>query len=231
MAVGQEAAGEIESETSLLDVYQQGGWMMHVLLACSMGTIAIVVYSFIQVSGKRMAPKGLNETLIRNMQERDVTNAYHLCTENDNSFTRVVAAAILKFNPDRDQGNKLSMEQAAGDTLDQEETRQMLWINYLNVFAVIAPMVGLLGTVTGMIKSFDKLSSGQTEPSELAGGIGEAMATTAGGLIVGIPAMFFFFFFRNRLMAIVAKIQKDGTFLIDVLSGEVKLSGGAKEAE
>lgn len=229
--MGQDTGGEIESETSLLDVYQQGGWMMHVLLACSMGTIAIVVYCFIQVSGKKMAPKGLNETLIRNMQDRDVTNAYHLCTENDNPFTRVVGAAILKYNSERDQGNKLSMEQAAGDTLDQEETRQMLWINYLNVFAVISPMVGLLGTVTGMIKSFDKLSSGQTEPSELAGGIGEAMATTAGGLIVGIPAMFFFFFFRNRLMAIVARIQKDATFLIDVLSGEVRLAGGSKDSE
>jgi biopolymer transport protein ExbB len=198
--------------------------MMHVLLACSVGTIAVVVYCFIQVSDKRMAPSGLNETLVRNMRERDVTNGYNLCRENDNSFTRVVAAALLKFDPDRDQGNKSSMEQAAGDTLDQEETRQMLWINYLNVFAVIAPMVGLLGTVTGMIKSFGKLAVGQTEPSELAAGIGEAMATTAGGLIVGIPAMFFFFFFRNRLMGIVARIQREGTFLIDILSGEVRLS-------
>jgi len=215
---------EVESETSLLQIYGKGGWMMHVLLVCSIGTIAVVVYCAIQISPRKMVPKGLNETLLRNMRERDITNAYALCQENPNSFTRVVGAAVLKCNFDRDQANRLSMEQAAVETLDQEETGQMLWVNYLNIFATIAPMVGLLGTVTGMIKSFGKLEQGASEPSDLAGGIGEAMTTTAGGLLVGIPAMFFFFFFRNRLMAIVSKIQKETTFLVDVLSGEVKIA-------
>ncbi len=221
-------AAEVESETSLLVVYQQGGWIMHVLLVCSIGTIAVVVYCFIQVSGKKMAPQGLNDSLLRQMRKQDINDAYALCEENPNSFTRVVSAALLKCNFERDLGNKTSMEQAAAETLDQEETRQMLWVNYLNVFATIAPMIGLLGTVTGMIKSFSMLASGASEPSDLAGGIGEAMATTAGGLLVGIPAMFFYFFFRNRLMAIVARIQKQATFLIDVLSGEVKIAGGGE---
>jgi biopolymer transport protein ExbB len=109
--------------------------------------------------------------------------------------------------------------------MDGEETRYMTWINYLNVFATIAPMIGLYGTVSGMITAFNQLKSGQSEPSDLAGGIGEAMITTAGGLIVGIPAMFFFFFFRNKLMGIMAELQRNASFLIGVLSGEVKLAG------
>jgi biopolymer transport protein ExbB len=104
----------------------------------------------------------------------------------------------------------------------------MIWVNYLNVFATIAPMLGLLGTVTGMIQSFDQLAAGRSEPQDLAGGIGQAMLTTAGGLIVGIPAMFLYFYFRNKLMIVVTNIQKSVTFLIDVLSGELKLEGAAE---
>ena len=113
--------------------------------------------------------------------------------------------------------------------MNQEETRQMLWVNYLNVFATLAPMIGLLGTVWGMIESFDQLARGASEPQDLAGGIGKAMSTTAGGLIVGIPAMFFYFFFRNRLTAIVSQIQKDASFAVDVLSGEIKLESDEQE--
>ena len=232
-AFAQEAApAQIESEgTSLLDVYSDGGMMMHGLLLCSMGTIAVIVYCFIQITGKKMCPPGINDTLLRNMQDHDVGNAYHLCEENPNAFTRVVSAALLKVNFERDKSNKESMDQAAADALDQEEVRQMLWVNYLNVFATVAPMIGLLGTVTGMMTSFNDLKSGAMEVKDFSGGIGEAMATTAGGLIVGIPAMFFYFFFRNRLMGIMTDVQRRATRLIDVLSGEVKLADTQVESE
>ena len=227
-APGQDAAIETEVSggggTSLLDVYTDGGMMMHALLLCSMGTIAVIVYCFIQITPKRMSPAGINDTLLRNMQGHDVTNAYALCEENPNTFTRVVSSALLKVNFERDKAKKESMDQAAADALDQEEVKLMLWINYLNVFATVAPMIGLLGTVTGMMTSFNDLKSGAMEVKDFSGGIGEAMATTAGGLIVGIPAMFFYFYFRNRLMGIMAEVQKRATRLIDVLSGEVKLA-------
>lgn len=217
------AAAQVADTTSLLEVYSQGGWMMHVLMLCSIGTIAVIVYCFLQITQKKMCPAGINDTLLRNMQAHDVSNAYALCEENPNTFTRVVSSALLKVNFERDKANKESMDQAAGDALDQEEVRQMLWINYLNVFATVAPMVGLLGTVTGMMTSFNDLKGGAMEVKDFSGGIGEAMATTAGGLIVGIPAMFFYFFFRNRLMGIMTEVQKRATRLIDVLSGEVQL--------
>jgi len=232
-ALGQEAnaeAAQISEGTSLLDVYTDGGIMMHALLLCSIGTIAVIVYCFTQITAKKMCPTGTNDTLLRNMQAHDVTNAYALCEENPNTFTRVVSAALLKVNFERDKANKDSMDQAAADALDQEEIRQMLWINYLNVFATVAPMIGLLGTVTGMMTSFNDLKSGAMEVKDFSGGIGEAMATTAGGLIVGIPSMFFYFFFRNRLMGIMAGVQRRATRLIDVLSGEVKLAETQGEA-
>lgn len=211
--------------TSLLDLYKQGGWTMHLLLLFSVGTVGVAIYCFTQVSQARMVPKPLLDTLTGAMQKRDVGGAYQTCLAQPNSLSRVMANALLKVNFDRDQANKTSMEDAAGETMDGEETRYMTWINYLNVFATIAPMIGLYGTVSGMITAFNQLKAGNSEPSDLAGGIGEAMITTAAGLIVGIPAMFFFFFFRNKLMGIMAELQRSASFLIGVLSGEVKLAG------
>ncbi|MCP5559790.1 MAG: MotA/TolQ/ExbB proton channel family protein [Verrucomicrobiaceae bacterium] len=217
--------------TSLLDLYTQGGWTMHFLLLFSVGTVAVAVYCFTQVTQGKMVPKALSDTLTRSMQSRDVGGAYQMCLAQPNSLSRVVSSALLKVNFDRDQANKTSMEDAAGEAMDFEETRLMTWINYLNVFATIAPMVGLYGTVSGMITAFNKLKAGQSEPADLAGGIGEAMITTAGGLIVGIPAMFLFFFFRTKLSGIMSELQRNASFLIGVLSGEVKLAGSTEPAQ
>ncbi len=217
-------AADVVDQKTALDYYRSGGPMMHLLLLCSIGTIAVLGYGFLNISSKKMMPKGLMDTLLRQLQNHQVGEAYSLCQDNRNSFTNVVGSALLKVNFDRDLANKASMEQAVMDSLDEEETKQMLWVNYLNVFATIAPMIGLLGTVSGMIISFDQLAAGRSDPSDLAGGIGIAMITTGSGLLVGIPAMFFYFFFRNRVMAIMTTIQKNATFLIDVLSGEVRLA-------
>jgi biopolymer transport protein ExbB len=216
----------VVESTSLLDLYHQGGWTMHVLLVFSVGTVAVAAYCLLHLSAKKMAPKGLVDSLTLTLQKSDVGTAYQHCLANPCGVSRVLAAALVKVNFERDQANKVSMEEAAAEALDAEETRWTLWVNYLNVFATLAPMLGLYGTVTGMITAFNQLKNGQSEPADLAGGIGEAMITTAGGLIVGIPAMFFYFFFRNRLMGLTAEIQRHASFLIGVLSGEVKLSGG-----
>lgn len=213
---------------SALDVYQEGGWFMHVLLLCSIGTIAVIVYCFVQISPRKMGPKSQVDQVNHAMAQKDVNNAYTLCQANPNSYTNVISSALLKVNFDRDKANKVSMDEAAGEVLDQEEIKQMVWVSYLNVFATLAPMIGLLGTVWGMIESFDQLASGNAEPQDLAGGIKKAMGTTAGGLLVGIPAMFFYFYFRNKLMATVSLIQKNASFAIDILSGEIRLEGGGE---
>jgi len=215
-------------DKTLLDLYKTGGFLMHPILLCSIGTIAVGVFCFIQINTKKMMPKGQIDALTGMMQQRDATAAFEFCQRNPNVFTNTVGAGLLKVNFERDMANKPAMEQAAGESLLGEETRLMIWVNYLNVFATIAPMLGLLGTVTGMIASFDQLAAGRSEPQDLAGGIGEAMITTAGGLFVGIPAMFLYFFFRNRITVIVSNIQKAATFLLDVLSGELKLQGAAE---
>lgn len=218
-------------EKSLLDLFNAGGPLMWPILLCSIGTIAVGVYCFLQISAKKMMPPPQVAAVSQYMQQHDANSAYQLTQSSPNVFANTMSSALLKVNFERDLANKISMEQAAGETLVQEETRLMIWVNYLNIFATIAPMLGLLGTVTGMIQSFDQLAAGRSEPKDLAGGIGEAMLTTAGGLIVGIPAMFLYFYFRNLLQVIIGNIQKSVTYMIDVLSGELKLESAAHTYE
>lgn len=218
----------IEENVSALDLYNQGGGFMHVLLICSIGTIAVSVYCFVQITRKKMAPRSLVDQVNSAMAGRDVVAAYSACQASPSSYARVMTGALLKVNFDRDLANKASMTDAAAEALDEEEHRQMVWVNYLNIFATLAPMVGLLGTVWGMIEAFDKLATTSGDAKELAGGIKVAMITTAGGLIVGIPSMFFYFFFRDKLQGVMTTVQKHASFAIDILSGEIRLQGAGE---
>jgi biopolymer transport protein ExbB len=164
-------AAAVAQEVSALDLYHQGGGFMHVLLLCSIGTIAAVVYCFIQISRKKMAPQRLVDQVNAAMAARDVVSAYSACQAHPSSYARVMSGALLKVNFDRDLANKASMMEAAAEVLDEEEHRQMVWVNYLNIFATLAPMVGLLGTVWGMIEAFDALASQSGDAKGLASGI------------------------------------------------------------
>lgn len=222
-----EQSRKAPRDKTLLDTFQTGGPLMWPILLCSVGTAAVAAYCLVHIRGSSLMPGSQAEVVGQYLQSRDAGSAYSLCSSQPNVFSNTMAAALLKVNFERDLANKASMEQAAGETLANEETKLSLWVNYLNVFATIGPMLGLLGTVTGMIASFDMLAAGKSEPSDLASGIGEAMITTAGGLFVGIPAMFLYFYFRNLLTIHIAAIQKRITFLLDVLSGEIKIQGAS----
>ena len=122
------APGVVAQDVSALDLYRQGGGFMHVLLICSIGTIAVAVYCFVQISRKKMAPGGLVNQVNAAMASRDVVAAYSACQAHPSSYARVMAGALLKVNFDRDLANKASMTEAAAESLDEEEHRQMVWV-------------------------------------------------------------------------------------------------------
>lgn len=225
--LAQDAAAPpaVAENVSALDLYKQGGGLMHIFLVGSIGMIAVAVYCFVQISGKKMAPSRLVNQVNAAMASRDVVSAYSACQAHPSSYARVMAGALLKVNFDRDLANKASMVDAAAEALDEEEHRQMVWVNYLNIFATLAPMVGLLGTVWGMIVAFDAMGAQSGDAKALASGIKVAMITTVAGLVVGIPAMFFYFFFRDKLAGAMTTVQRHASFAIDILSGEIRLEG------
>jgi biopolymer transport protein ExbB len=221
--VVNEKIRQSQQDVSLLGLYLQGGPLMHVIALCSIGTIAIAAYCAIQIRPEKMMPKSVVSQLNDNMSKQDVDSAFQVCQSNPCAISTAAQSALVKSNFERDLYNKDAMAESAAETIYHEETRWMLWVNYLNVFATLAPMLGLLGTVAGMIEAFNQLAAGRSEPDDLAGGIGQAMVTTAGGLLVGIPAMFCYFFFRNQIQSVISSMQKAVGTMLDLYTGEITI--------
>jgi biopolymer transport protein ExbB len=112
------------------------------------------------------------------------------------------------------------MENAIAEAVGREEAQVGFWINFLSLITGVSPMIGLLGTVSGMIGAFQKIGmGGMGKPELLASNIGEALITTATGLCIAIPAMFAYFIFRNNLSRIVREAESEYSAILDALTG------------
>jgi biopolymer transport protein ExbB len=202
-------------QKSLLDLYSEGGWVMHMIALTSVGMLSVLVFCVVRINRKKMIPPALQLKLEAAMSKQDVVEALKLCEENDSPLSQVIRETLLKAGAGVAVYTKADLEAAASETIFHEETKLMLWVNMLNAFAAVAPMIGLLGTVSGMIQSFEKLSSGAAKASDFAGGIGEAMVATAAGLLVAIPAMFAYFLFKNFLQSLISRLSHSTSTLIN----------------
>jgi biopolymer transport protein ExbB len=211
---------------SLLDLYSQGGWVMHAVALCSIGTVGVLAYCITRIRKSSMMPEQLVAGLKGALGAQDLTGAFGLCKATPCSLSHIVTETLTNAGTGSEVYTKADLEAAASETIFHEETRHMLWVNMLNAFAAVAPMVGLLGTVSGMIQSFEALKDGKAKASDFAGGIGEAMVGTAGGLMVAIPAMFAYFYYKNQLQARVSELSRTTSRLIGTfLTGSAPASG------
>ncbi len=216
------SAAGTETQKSLLDLYREGGPVMHLIAMCSMATMALCAYCILMFRRGKLMPPLVVSRLNELISQRELPAAYKFCQANPGPLTRALAAALTKANYERDMYNKVAMENAVADECFREETKMMVVVNYLNTFAVLAPMIGLLGTVAGMITSFSALTAGKAEASDLAKGIGEALIATGGGLLLAIPAMFLYFFFRGMVTSNMADVHQALSHMLDLFTGEAR---------
>ena len=212
--------GALPKKMTLWDLIAVGGWAMWPLGACSVGTVTMCVLCIRMVSRKNLMPAGVVVPLRAAAEQRDVGQMYSLCRATPNLFTNGLLPALRKLNPDDPLASKPDMESAIAEAVSREEAQVGFWINFLSLITGISPMLGLLGTVSGMIGAFQKIGmGGMGKPELLAANIGEALITTAAGLIIAIPTMFAFFIFRNNLSRIVRDAEGEYSALIDALTG------------
>lgn len=221
-----------ESKTPVLDtgvsedktawnLFATGGVMMYPLALCSCAVVGLAVFQVLELRRSRMLPSHDKEALQSLMYKRDTAGAHMYCMQNPGFFTSVLSAGVLRLDAGMPDKGKVSAEKAISEAIDNRETRMGFWLNLISVIAAVSPMVGLLGTVSGMIKAFQKIGmGGMGKPEQLAGNIGEALITTAAGLVVGIPAMLAFFIFRGKLDSLMTHVTETLTDLIDIFTGE-----------
>lgn len=217
---------KMESSMTLWGLWVVGGWAMYPILLVSVIATAFTVYGYINFGENKMVREDLIPKLRDAVKRLDIAEASTICTANPGVMSRILNNGLVRLSGD--SLDVVSVEKAMTDTSVEENQAGLKPLNYISVCASIAPMFGLLGTVSGMIKAFQKIGLGAMgDPEKLANDIGEAMITTAYGLIVGIPAMFFYFYLKGKFAANMAKI---GRLLGDVLHdlGEsLKRSDGA----
>ncbi len=222
-AQAQEAAPPAESATSLFGLLQQGGWAMYPLGLTALFMFFLIFYCWRETGTGRFVPAALVGALKDSLGKRDVDSARNLCAGTNSVLSRCLNAALTKARPEKADANREKIEGAFIDNVEAEDGAIGQWINYLNVVAAVAPMIGLLGTVSGMISAFQTIGQvGMGDPSALASDIGEALVTTATGLVIGIPAMVAYFIFRNRLNTNILKTVEAGGDLIDELTEPVE---------
>jgi len=185
------------------------------LFACSIACVALVVDSFITVRVKKISPPDLVSRVQEAMEQGDVMKALKYCEETPGPLAHILNAGFSNV----EEGFE-AIQDAVAVAADMESERLLQRINYLNVVGNISPSLGLLGTVQGMIFAFATLatqSAGAGQQSALAMNISQALYTTAAGLCVSVPAVAFFYLFKNRAMNIILGMEAKTMDLIKVL--------------
>lgn len=197
-----EAAPVIHQKT-LWEQIREGGWVMVPIAMCSVATLYLIGDGVIRTGLKRVLPQAHVDAVRSSFRQGDYVGAYNYCRSNPSPFTNVCGVAVSLLGE-----GKQSVEEGLIGELAKENSQMNSWISYLSVIGVCAPMIGLLGTVTGMIKAFATLgSSGIGDPAKLSGAIGEVLVATASGLLIAIPAFIGYYVLRNRAVKAIHDIQ------------------------
>ena len=189
---------------TMFDTIKAGGLMMVPLIATSMVMVGFVVRGFMTLSRKKLVPEADVQQLRAYFSAGDYKGALRFCKAKPGFFTNPIAAGLKVVG----QGHAMT-EQAMGDALAKEVSTVSTANYYLNLIGVVTPMLGLTGTVLGMIKAFSTLGeSGIGDPSKLAGAIGEVLVATATGLFVAVPGFTFYYVFRNWITGATAYAEE-----------------------
>ncbi|QDT39148.1 MotA/TolQ/ExbB proton channel family protein [Stratiformator vulcanicus] len=187
---------EITQESFLSWMIRASGAFGLVLLILSFVMVALIMMNILQVRRANMLPVDFIEDFEGKLQGKDFQGAYELARTDDSVIARVLAAGLGKLNRGYAEAVEGMQEVGEDEGMAMEHR-----LSYLALISAIAPMIGLMGTVWGMIQSFQTIarSTTQPKPAELADGISTALFTTLEGLMVAIPAMVAYSLLRNRV--------------------------------
>ena len=204
---------------NLLATLHSGGWLMVPLVGCSFALAVFGIERAVNLRTGSVAPKLFIERFVGQLQARALSRqpALEACDENGSPAARVFAAAIRRWGRPA-----VEIEQAAIDACERELNHLRRYRRVFNGVATISPLLGLLGTVFGLIRSFNDVAAAGAmgRPDLLAGGFGEALITTAMGLLVAIPAMVLHSYFTSRVDRLAMRLDESCQQVIDEISQE-----------
>lgn len=204
-----------DTEMQIFNVIIKGGILMIPIALCSIVALAIIIERFISLRRASIDTREFMDTMRQVLRQNRMHDAVEICDEVDAPIARIMRAGILKYNR-----TKEDIREAIEDAGHLEIPRLERYLSALATCANIAPLLGLLGTVAGMIKAFAQIQAlkGQVNPSDLAEGISNALVTTAAGLTVAIPTLVAYNYFVTRVENMILEMEISSSELIELLT-------------
>ena len=193
-------------------ILKWGGVVGAIVILMSVAMVALVIEHFVTIKRDKIVPPEVIDEIEALFEEEEYQEALELCESEQNYLTNMLAAALPKLNSGFD-----TMEEQLDEAHAMEGNKLHTKISYLSLIANLAPLMGLFGTVLGMVGAFNEIVrlGPAVTPKDLANGVQAALITTLFGLAVAIPAIVFFFFFRNRVNRINYELKAIGEDLIE----------------
>ncbi len=205
----------------MFEIVKAGGWLMIPIIICSILAIAITIERFWVLRVDKVAPRDLLPSVWKLLKENRLTSDYLKTLRRETWLGSILAAGLQQSRMGREAMKDAVQQQASHVAHEMER-----FLNTLGTIALISPLLGLLGTVLGMIEVFTAIMlQGTGNAGVLAGGISQALITTAAGLLVAIPAMIFYRALRRRVETILIMMEQDCVKLIDALTAEQPAAG------
>lgn len=217
LAWAQDAAEGGGGERSALSIVSDAGVIGYILVLIFFAGLVLLFYALFYHSRDKLIPEGLVAQLDQLLEEGEYEDALQLCSVDESLLSRIMAPAIR----DVELGYG-SMYQSMQSSLDEQATLEHQLIGWMNTIAAIAPMMGLFGTVSGMIDTFASIvgAGGSPSPAQLAGGIQTALGTTFLGLLVAIPFLIIYSAFRDRTDRLIMEANVKAEELLLRFKGE-----------
>ena len=206
----------------MFDIIQKGGAIIYPIILCSIIAFAIIMERLYYLSKTKIDTVAFMNNIEGALKYNKVAEAVKICEDTKGPIARIVKAGILKYDRPRQE-----MREAIEDAGHQEVPMLERHIKILATIAHITPLLGLLGTVIGMVKTFQVIqvktvTLNPVSAGDLAGGIWEALLTTAAGLIVAIPVIAAYHYLSARVQDFVFEMERSATELINILSQRIE---------
>lgn len=197
----------------MLELVKSGGWLMLPIIACSIVALAIIAERYWTLRASRVAPDGLVVEVWRMVEQERLSEERVEALRDHSALGRILVAGLAVRELSRGEV-KENIEDVGRHVVHDLER----YLNTLGTIAAITPLLGLLGTVIGMIRVFSVITTqGVGDPSVLAGGISQALITTAAGLTVAIPSLLFYRHLRGRVDGLVITMEQETLKLLEAL--------------
>ncbi len=200
----------------MYDLFLKGGILMYPIAFCSIVALGVFLERLWSLRKRKVIPQEFLMEIVDMVAKGKIREAITYCKRSDASIAHIAYAGIENYGKKRELIKERMEEVGKREVANLER-----YINVIGTIAGVAPLLGLLGTVSGMIKSFNVISlQGVADPGSLAGGISEALITTAAGLVVAIPAFVMYRYLRNKVDSLVVEMEEISVRMVELLKGE-----------